>query len=746
MAAIVIRPSAGGSAGGSVDGSGGGRDERTVSTFCRICEAHCGLEVTVGPGDEVLGVRPDREHPVSRGFACVKGTSLGDLHHDPDRVDRPLKRIDGDLVPISWEQALAEIGARVRGLRAEHGPRSIGMYTGNPTFFSFANIMFSGGFLDALGSPNLFASHSVDVNNKFAVSTLLYGLPTVHPVPDLERCEVLLLLGTNPAISQMSVVQAPDALSRVRSVEQRGGRVVVVDPRRSETAAKVGDHLAIRPGTDAYLLLALLHVVVHEIGIDPVAWRVVTTGLDEFLAVSAPWTPERVAPVCGLDAAQIRDVATAFAAADGACAYLSTGVNMGPFGSVSYWLLQGLNLVTGNLDRPGGVRVPGGPFDVLALAKALGHGEAGDDRTLVHGWRKVAAAFPVAALAEEITTDHPERIRALFVSAGNPLHSVPGGELAEALDHLDLLVSIDIYVSETGARADYVLPATDMLERSDYPVAWAGLQVTEHAQWTPAVVAPAAERRPEWQIFSDLAVACGAPALGSSVCNTLPRVNRWLARRGRRQITPDTFLALLLRTGGKVSMADLRRHPRGVLLPETPAGSFLSGRVPTIDGRVHLAPPELLADLRRVEAAEADHLARAADLESLVLIGRRERRSHNSWMHNNPGIRQPESNTALLHPADAGRRGISDDDLIEVVGAAGTIRLPVKLTDTVREGVVVVPHGWDHTGSGLGRAVRLGGANPNRVVPGGSAEAEPVSGQAIMLGRSVTVRPAHVRT
>lgn len=725
----------------------------TQKTMCRICEALCGLEVTVADDGTVLEVRPDRAHPVSKGYACVKGTSLGALHHDPDRLDTPMKRVGDDFEPISWADAMDEIGTRVRELRSRHGDRSVALYTGNPTFFSFQAILWSSAFLEALGSPNHFASHSIDVNTKFFVAQRMYGLPTVHPVPDLDRLELLVVLGSNPAVSQMSVINAPDALGRLRAIEARGGRVVLVDPRRTETAAKVGEHVPIRPGTDAHLLAAMAHVVLHEDAGDPArrvdlaAARAVARNVDAFAGAVADWTPERVEPVTGIPADRIRELARAFRRTERAALYCSTGVNMGPFGSLAAWLLQGLNLVCGKTDRAGGLLVPFGPFDVLALARMIGAGEEGADRTLVGGWPKVAGAFPVGALADEITVDHPERIRALFVSAGNPAHSVPGGALPTALDELDLLVCIDLYRNETGAHADYLLPAADMLERSDYPVSWANLQPTPHVQWTPAVVPPRAERRVEWEIWQDLAVACGAPRLGATVLHLPARWNRLLGslpaplgeRWGERaRLTPDRLLALLLRWGRRTTMGELRAHPEGVALPPTEPGSFLGRRVPTPDGLVDLAPRELLLDLPRLAVAARD--AASPPEGTLALIGRRERRSHNSWMHNNPGITQPAANQALVHPDDAAALGLTDGGRVAVEGNGTSIELPVRITTDVAPGVVSVPHGWGHDGGGLSRAGALGGGNVNAVIEGGQAWMEPVSGQSIMLAQRVRLR------
>ena len=411
-------------------------------TFCRICEAHCGLLADV-EGDRVVAVRPDPEHPVSRGYVCIKGTSAGEVHHDPERLDQPMKRVGDTFEPIGWDRALTEIGQRVRQLRRAHGDRSIALYTGNPTFFNAGATLWSSAFLQALGSPNHFASHSVDVNPKFHVSTAMYGSSLVQPVPDFDRCRFFVCLGSNPMVSQMSVVHLPHALQTLQGIEQRGGRVVIVDPRRTETAQRVGEHVPIRPGTDAVLLLGMLHTLVAD-GLEVSGVRKVADGVDAFLATAEGWAPERVADITGVAAETVRDLARSLRDADGGALYHSTGVNMGPFGSLSAWLVQGLNLITGQLDRAGGLLVPTGAYPALRLAKWLGLGSFDAHRTRVAGWHRVAGAFPLGALAEEIQVDAPDRIRALFVCAGNPVRS-DTSRLQPALDSLDLLVGIDLY-------------------------------------------------------------------------------------------------------------------------------------------------------------------------------------------------------------------------------------------------------------------------------------------------------------
>ncbi len=676
----------------------------TRATFCRICEAHCGLLVTT-EGDRVVAVRPDREHPVSRGYVCAKGTAAGEVHHDPERLDTPMKRVDGRFVPVSWKRAIREIGQRVRALRRTHGDRCIAAYTGNPTFFNAGATLWSSAFLEALGSPNLYASHSVDVNNKFHVSTRMYGRSLVQPVPDLPRCRYFVCIGSNPFVSQMSVVQVPHATAVLQDIEKRGGRVVIVDPRRTETAERVGEHLPIVPGTDAVLLLAMLHVLAADGLAADVVTRLddVAEGRESLLAAAEPWSPARAASITGIPAERIAALARDLRDADGGAVYASTGVNQGPFGSICAWLVQALNLVTLQLDRPGGLLVPEGAFPALRLASWLGLGGFDEHRTREGGYHRVAGAFPLGALADEIRSDAPDRVRALFVCAGNPVRSA-AGELDEALEELELLVGIDLYPNQTTARADFLLPATDMLERSDLALAHTLLQPWPHAQFTERVVAPRAERREEWRIFRDLAVACGASALGPTLCGVGARL----------PVTPERVLGPLLRWGGKTTLGELRRHPRGVALPPTEPGSFLGRRVPR--GRVDLAPDDVVADLARLER----HVATPAG--GLQLIGRRSRRRHNSWL---PRRARVDSEADLwIHPDDAASRKLSEGSKVVVTGSEGSLRAVARITDAMRVGVVSLPYGGP---SGL---------DLNRIV---TRELEPVSGQAVLTGHRVEV-------
>jgi len=714
------------------------------TTFCRICEAYCGLEVTVAPDNKIINIKPDKSHPVSRGYACIKGVSFDHVHDDPDRVNYPLKRVDGQLQRISWNQAIQEIGDKIKALREKHGDRSVGMYQGNPTFFNYSGILMSDSFLEALGSPNLFSSHSIDCNNKFEVSTHIYGLSTAHPIVDLENTSFLICIGGNPMVSQMSFISVINPVDKMVSIVERGGKVMFIDPKRTETSKKVGDHLFIKPSADVYLLLAMLHVMVKEEKIDTSEFVSIADDIDKFVQIADDWTPERVEPVTGIKAGQIRSLTRDFLNSDGAALYMSTGVNMGPFGSVAYWVMNGINLLSGNIDKKGGLLMPHGVFDALKLGKEMGVGSFNDKKTLKDGWHQVAGNFPVSALSDEITIDHPNRIRALFVSAGNPIHSMPAGsELNDAIQQLDLLVSIDIFQNETSKHADYILPATDFFERSDYPIGHVMLQNKPYAQFTSAVVPPKFERREEWQIFCDLAIACGADRKNPGLCNLLAQKNKTFSRIPfvpKNLIKPEKILESLLKSGKQTSLKALKKNPRGVPLKPNEPNTFLGKRVPTANGKIQLYPPQLAQDLERVRDAFSQ---RGQHHNKLQLIGQRDRRTHNSWMQNNRKIKQPTGNHALISRIDAQSRELSSGDLVRIVTSLGEVQLPVMISDDVFSGVVVVPHGWGHKDNHtLGKACAQTGININTILPGGYANQEPISGQAIMTGHYVSLEKA----
>ncbi len=700
-------------------------------TYCRICEALCGMVATVEDG-RVTRMRPDPEHPLSRGHACPKGIAMTEVQNDPDRVLHPLRRVGDGLERTTWEQALGDIGERLRAVRDTHGRESIGMYVGNPSAFSYSHALWAAGFAAALGSRHYYSAGSQDVNNRFAASALLYGSAIAVPIPDLRRTNFLLMIGANPLVSHGSVLTAPRIRDLLADIEQRGGRIVVADPRRSETARRF-EHLPVRPDSDAWLLLSLLHVVFSD-GLADRAFverHADGVALLERLAHEQP--PAQKAARTGVPAERVRELAHAFASADGAAAYGRTGSCLGRFATLVAFLIDALNVVTGNLDRPGGAVFGHSAVRLDEIARLIGLDTYDTARSRIGGFPEVLGNMPAALIPQEIETPGAGQLRAMIVSAGNPVLSVPdGAAMRRAMGKLDLLVSLDFYVNETGAAADYVLPTTTFLERDDVAVALLGFYVQPFVQHTDAVVAPAGEARQEWEIFEAIARELGTAPLPN-------RLGRLLARAGLRA-SPQQILDLLLRTGpdgdmfglrrGGISTGMLRRSPHGVTLREQLPTGVLAKRVRHGGGRVQLAPPQIRAEIRRLRSEQADEEL------PLRLIGLRELRSHNSWMHNSPKLMAARSPHAVrINPADAAARGIEEGATVRITSHAGALEVPAMLTDEMSPGAVALPHGWGHHG-GWQVANAAGGANVNQLA---GADLEPLAGMAHLNGIPVEV-------
>jgi formate dehydrogenase len=715
--------------------------ERKV-TFCRICEAHCGMVATVEDG-RVTQLRPDPDHPLSSGYACPKGIAMTDVQNDPDRVLHPLRRTpSGDFERVSWDAALSDIGSRLRAVREAHGPGSIGWYMGNPGAFSYSHTLWVKGFLDGLGSPHYYSAGSQDVNNRFAASALLYGSPLVVPIPDLARTSFLLMLGANPMVSHGSVLTAPRVRDQLHAIVERGGRVVVVDPRRTETARQF-EHVAVTPDTDAWLLLSILNVVFADGLADRrflAGWTRDAARLEQ---LAAPHSPEQTEHRTGVPAETVRSLARDFASADGAVAYGRTGSCLGRHGTVVAFLIDALCAVTGNLDRPGGAVFGRPAIAIEDIGEAAGIDTYGSARSRIGGFPDVLGNMPASLIPQEIETPGDSQLRALFVSAGNPVLSVPDGEAMErALGKLDLLVSLDFYVNETNRHADYVLPTTTFLERDDTPVAFLGFYTTPFVQHSDAVVPPAGEAREEWEIVEDLARPLGV--VPSSL-----RPLRALGRLGVR-VRPQLLLDLLLRTGpegdlfglrrGGLRLSKLRERPHGVVLAEHIATGVLRRKLRHRDRRLHLAPDAIAAELRRMgEEGAGDPRF------PLRLIGLRELRSHNSWMHNSPLLmRGGRTHAARVHPDDAAAHGLADGDLVSISSKSGSIELAVKVTDEMTAGTVAVPHGWGHRG-GWRLANGSGGANVNALASGDPADLERLAGMAFLNGIPIRLDPVAAR-
>ncbi|MFN8642591.1 MAG: molybdopterin-dependent oxidoreductase [Candidatus Binatia bacterium] len=586
-----------------------------IRTFCRVCEPACGLVATVEDG-RLAAVRPDRDHPISRGWACNKGLATFDVHHDPDRLDRPLKRVaPGRFEPIGWDQAMAEIADRLRAIRAARGDQATALYSGNPTAFNALAGVGLRPFVAGLGTRQLYSSGTQDCSNKFAASEAVYGSSTVHPLPDFDHTDYLLVLGANPAVSHMSFVSIADLMRVLRAAQARGARLRFVNPRRVESlSGGLGELIRIRPDTDVWFLAALLHALDARgaFAADVLATR--ARHVDALRAFLAQYPAERVAPVTGIPAATVHRLAEEWASARGAAVTMSTGVNMGRHGTLAYWLVQMLSLCTGNLDRRGGNLQSVGYYPTATHAGAAGPPRFADGPC--GPVRHVRGSLPGNLLADAIRAEGPEQVRALFVVAGNPLLSIGGEErLHAALAGLDLLVCVDLYRNATAELAHYVLPATDQFERADLTYAGLGLQHRPHVQYTDAVVAPRGERREEWWIFARLCRELGfaGPLDEGETPDVLARVARMLERGG-------------------LTLDQVRAAPGGLALPANQPGRLFDGLLPAPSGRVDCCPELLRGAFDGLAADFADRLAEPPG--TLRLISKRDRFMHNSWFHN----------------------------------------------------------------------------------------------------------------
>ena len=721
---------------------------QTRHTFCRICEALCGLEITLEDG-AIRQIRPDLEHVATRGFGCMKGLKQHKLFASPDRLLHPAKRVAGELARISWQQANAEIGAKLREIRSRCSPDAIAMYVGTAAGFGVLHPIFAQGFMTGLGSKSMYASATQDCSNKFAVARQLYGFPFTQTFPDVDHTRCLIIIGANPVVSKWSFLQVSNPIERLREIQARGGRVIVIDPRRTETAKVASEHVFIRPGSDVFFFLSFLQEMFATGGVDRARAEAFMTGAEEVERLVADWTPERTAAVTAIAPEKLREIVAVHRAAQGAALYCSTGVNMGGQGSLAFWLMECINALSGNLDRRGGTLVGRGIMDFPRFGVKNGV-LMRDDRSRVGGFASVNDAFPGGILADEILTPGPRQVRALFVTGGNPLLTMAGaGRLAEAFASLELLVVLDILPTETASLAHYVLPCTAPIQRPDLPFIFPlmlGLQSKPYLQATRPVLEPEGEQRDEATIYLDLARAAGAPLFGSRLAQWILEAARTIhsARRPGRQpeIPQELLLSLLLRATGNGGFRKLLAEPHGRLRPDHRESDFLGQRVVTDDGRVHLAPPELIAAARELDAAFERERSSSGRLR---LITKRQVATHNSWTHNFEDFVAGDrgTNHLYMHPEDAARAGLSDGDLADVTSQTATVRVPVRTLFELMPGTVALPHGWGHQrAKGLSVASRTRGVNVNLLAADGPEAIERISGMARLTGIPVEVRPA----
>jgi len=734
----------------------------TALTTCPLCEATCGLELTIDAG-QITRVRGDRDDPFSNGFICPKGASLGQLDADPDRLSGPRIRRNGKLEPATWDEAFALVDERLTAILAEHGRDAVGLYLGNPTVHTIAGGFYAGPLRKALGSKNVFTASTLDQMPKHVSSGFLFGSPFAIPVPDVDRTDFLLILGADPWSSNGSLWTAPDLPGRLKAVQARGGQFIVVDPRRSRTASFADQHVPVRPGTDVFLLLGMVNELFAADLVTPIEHVV---GVDAVREATLPFTPEAVAGRCGVEAAVIRDLAHRLAAAERGCVYGRIGTTTVEFGTVTSWLVDVLNVLTGNLDRPGGAMFPLPAHSRRGPGKGKGF-QVGRWHSRVRGLPEIVAEFPSVTMAEEIETPGEGQVRAMITVAGNPGLSVPNsGRLDAALSTLDFMVCVDPYVNETTRHADVILPPLAPSRRAHYALAFFNYAVRNVAKYTRAPVAPEPGNPDECDILLRLVtilsgLGADADLDGVAEFQLTAALTALVEKEGspvhgkdvadlRAQLTGETreelMLDVRLRTGfygdwfgavpDGISLEKLLANPHGVDL------GALEPRIPEIlrtpSGKVELAPEQIVSDLVRVREA--------LDREdpTLVVVGRRHLRSNNSWMHNVPAlVKGKELCTLQVNPADATSRGLVDGGRAQITSRVGKVEVTVEVTDGIAPGVVSLPHGWGHDRPGVELSVATAHAGVNANLLTDDLRLDPLSGTSVLNGIEVEVAPAN---
>lgn len=744
---------------------------RTAFRTCPLCEAGCGLEISVSPTEQIVRIRGDQKDVFSQGYICPKGSTLKQLHEDPDRLRHPLIKRNGVHVQATWQEAWQEVERGIMGVIERHGRGALSAYLGNPNAHNLGPQLYSSMMLKSMGTRNIFSASTVDQVPKHVAGGYMFGTAQSIPVPDLDHTDYLLMLGANPYASNGSLCTAPDYPGRLQAIRARGGKVVVVDPRRTKTAQESDEWIAIRPGTDGLFLAAIIHVLFLEklVAVEPRIMSVLS-GLSELENAVSVFAPNRVADVTGVSAQTIERIARELAGSPTAAVYGRIGVNTVEFGTTNAWLIDAINVLTGNIDSRGGAM-----FTTPATGSATTRGTPGSGKgfqmgrghSRVSGVAEVLGEYPVGVMAEEITTPGKNQIRAMITVAGNPVVSTPhAAQLDAALAELEFMVSVDIYLNETTRHANVILPSPSALEKDHYDIGLLIYAVRNIANYSEPVLTPDASMPQEWEILVTLGailqglgthvdpsviddqiltgMVTSAVSQSSSLIfgREVSEIVELLSRDGRNGTA--RMMDFILQTGPYgagfgsqpkgLSLDYLLANPHGVDLGP------LEPRIPemlrTPSGRIELSPPQMIADMERLEKSIDSH-----DSSQMLLVGRRELKSNNSWMHNIAVLTKGSlSCTAQLNPNDAQRLGINNGDLVRITSRVGQIEIPAEVTDSVTKGVVSVPHGWGHDMAGTQMEVARRKAGVNSNILSDDKAMDPLSGNAVLSAIAVTVQ------
>ncbi len=674
---------------------------KTHYRACNLCEAICGLEIKT-QGDQVLSIKGDKKDPLSRGYICPKGIAMEDIYTDPDRLKRPVKRQGDSWVEISWEQAYAEIADKLVSVQEQHGQNAVAFYAGNPNVHNYGSMTHASVLRKAVQSKIHFSATSLDQLPHHLTSYSLYGHQSLIPVPDIDHTNYMLIIGGNPLASNGSIMTSPDIPKRLKGIQQRGGRFIVIDPRRTETAEIADQHLFIRPGTDAWLLMAMLNTLFAEDLINTGHLTDLLVGTDEVRSACAAFSPELAEQRTGVGAEQIHQLARDMASTEGAVCYGRMGVSVQVYGTLCQWAIQMINILTNSLDVRGGMMASSPAFGFIKPGESgAGHFAAFHSR--VSGLPEFAGELPVTVMAEEMLTEGEGQIRGLITTAGNPVLSAPNGNyMDQALAGLDFMVCIDIYINETTQHADIILPPTSALEHDHYDLAFHRLAVHNTARFNEAVFEPDEGTRHDWEIFNELGLAVAARK-GMEV-KPLPSPDKLIDRgiqRGPYSAAAGHELELTL--------DKIKQHPHG--LDIGPLQPSLPERLCTSDGKIRLMADYIVEDLARLGDEKQE-----TDKDELLLIGRRHIRSNNSWMHNSHRLVKGKPRWQLLmHPDDMAAHQLQDQSQVRIRSRVGEVQTQVLASDEVMPGVVSLPHGWGHKRQGvaLNIAAEQGGVSCN---------------------------------
>ncbi len=744
---------------------------------CHLCEAMCGVAIEMKNG-RIASIKGDDNDPLSHGYICPKAVALQDLHEDPDRLKKPIRRTATGWQEMEWDQAFDLVAERLHQVRMEHGNNAIGVYQGNPNVHNHGAMVASMPFLQAIGSQNRFSATSNDQLPHMLASLEMFGHQVLFPIPDIDRTDLFMCIGANPMASNGSLMTVPDIRGRLKALKHRGGKLVVIDPRRTETAKLADQFHFVRPGSDALLLMAMVNTLFAEDRVDLGHAEPWTRDVDLVRLAALPFTPDAVSAHTGLPPDAIRDLARQLATTSKAGLYGRIGTSTQAHGGVATWLIYVLNILTGKLDATGGVMFTQPAIDMVELGAMSGQkGHFGQRTSRVKELPEFGGEYPSSTIADEILTPGEGQIRAFVTVAGNPLLSSPnGGRLEEAFSGLEFMVSVDYYLNETTRHADVILPPTAALERSHYDLIFSMFAVRNTAKYSEALFDAGPDARHDWQIMLELAHRLEKKRKGGRL--PLRAEAGW---RAFKQIGPDPLLDILLRSGPYgtdlgpaktlmqpaidllmgvlptrhplralarlspldrrwrdlpkgLSISALKANPSGIDLG--PLRPCLPDRLYTRDGKINLAPRRYLRDLDRLLARLDTPVS-----DDLLLIGRRHVRSNNSWMHNSQRlVKGKDRCTMMIHPKDASRCGLMEGDAAELTTEAGKIVVPVEITDDLMPGVVSVPHGWGHSRKGTRQAIAEAhaGASINDIIR--DDQIDPLSGTSVLNGQNVRVK------